>query len=61
MKMIQECYFKYSKSITSNKNGKFDPCLAQSLIMAIILYQQKQIDEIKKKQNKISRFKLPFI
>ncbi|MBA3749327.1 MAG: hypothetical protein H0X03_00230 [Nitrosopumilus sp.] len=61
IKMIKECYFKYSKPITSNKNGKFDPCLVQYMIMAIILYQQKQIDEIKEKQNKISRFKLALI
>ena len=51
IKMIKECYFQYSKSITSNKKEKFNPCLTQSLFMALILHQQKQIDKIKTKQN----------
>jgi hypothetical protein len=50
-KMIKDYYFKYSKSITSNKKGEFDPCLARSLLMALIPYQQKQINNIKEKQN----------
>ncbi len=51
IKMIKECYFEYSKSITSNRKEKFDPCLTQTLLMALILHQQKQIDNIKEKQN----------
>lgn len=52
IKMIKECYFRYSKSIASNKKEKFNPCLTKSLFMALILYQQqKQIDKVKKKQN----------
>ena len=48
--MIKECYLKYSKSIMSNKKEKFNPpCLTQSLLMALILYQQKQINKIKEK------------
>ncbi len=46
--MIKECYFKYLKSITSNKKEeKFDPYLNQSLLMALIPHQQKQIDKIR--------------
>ncbi len=50
IKMIKECYLKYSKSIMSNKKEKFNPpCLTQSLLMALILHQQKQINKIKEK------------
>jgi hypothetical protein len=51
IKIIKECYFQYSLSILSNNKEKFNPCLTQSLLMALILHQQKQIDKIKEKQN----------
>jgi hypothetical protein len=51
IKMIKECYFRYSQSILSNKKEKSNPCLTQSLLMALILHQQKQIDKIREKQN----------
>ena len=35
----------------ANNKEKFNPCLTQSLLMALILHQQKQIDKIKEKQN----------
>ncbi len=50
IKMIKECYLKYSKSIMSNKREKFDPCITESLLMALIFDQQKQIDKIKEKR-----------
>ena len=51
--MIKGGYFKYSKSAKSNKKEEFDPCLTQSLLMALIRYQQKQINNIKEKQHEI--------
>lgn len=30
IKMIKECYLEYSKSITSNRKEKFNPCLTQT-------------------------------
>ncbi len=52
-KMIEDGYFKYSKSATSNKKEEFDQCLTQSLLMALTRYQQKQINNIKEKQHEI--------
>jgi hypothetical protein len=50
--MITDCYNSYYKSINSNiKEEKSDSCLTRtiSLFMALILYQQKQINLIKSK------------
>lgn len=37
--MIKECHIKYLKSVMSNKSGKFDPCITESLLMALIFDQ----------------------
>ncbi len=48
--MIKECYIKYSKSIMSNKSGKLNPCITESLLMTLTFNQQKQIDKIEDKR-----------
>ena len=52
--MIKNCYNSYHKSIEANikGNNNSDSCLTRtnSLFMALILYQQKQIDMIKSNQ-----------
>ena len=34
----------------SYKSGKFNPCITESLLMALTFNQQKQIDKIKDKR-----------
>ena len=34
----------------SNKSGKFDPCISESLLMTLTFDQQKQIDKIEDKR-----------
>lgn len=48
--MINDCYSQYNKSINTNiKEKDADSCIARtnSLFMALLLYQQKQINLIK--------------
>ncbi|MER5174295.1 MAG: hypothetical protein ABJB76_09855 [Candidatus Nitrosocosmicus sp.] len=51
--MIKNCYDNYNKSINANIKEKSQSCLTRtiSLFMALILYQQKQINLIKSKQS----------
>ena len=52
--MIKDRISNIQKSATPNKKGEFDPCLTQSLLMALIRYQQKQINNIEEKQHEIA-------
>ena len=57
--MIKNCYNSYHKSMEANiKGNNSDSCLTRtmSLFMALILYQQKQIDMIKSNQRFLDQF-----
>ncbi|MBA2267453.1 MAG: hypothetical protein M3Q77_08590 [Thermoproteota archaeon] len=49
MKMIGDCYNSYHKSINQSFKANSDSCYSRhfAFIMALILYQQKQIDSVK--------------